>query len=502
MRLSILFLSTCALLSIGRSATAAPQKAGEVRIEKKSFTTPEGEEVTFDLGTLTVPENRSDPDSRMIGVGFARIPATVQPPKAPPIFLLPGGPGFSFLHVLLSNVPDRKLRAISEATRYRQYADLIMVDQRGFSGRGEMLMTLFPAPTFDPAHPPTPEGEIAHWKKFARKTAADFEGRDIDLRGYTVKECAQDVLDLRAALGYEKITLVGTSFGSQWSFAIMRLHPDHIERALLSGVEPLDHGYDMPSYVFAAVQRMWRAIDADERYQPYLPEGGMAEAARVVIERLERAPVTIEIPQDDGSTSTIPVVRAQDFPWSDPVQILELYHGHLERWKKPAPPRGSPMKLIGPLIDSSLGVTPERLHRLWTDPATRYLGRRNFALYLETADIWPSPDVGDDFRTPILCDVPVVFAQGDWDTSTPIENTFEIAPFFPNSRMILAHRGGHGVLGPIHRELPEVWKELDEFLRTGDMEDIPARVTLLPSRRFPSPSFPLAPGEATSDDGH
>ena len=156
--------------------------------------------------------------------------------------------------------------------------------------------------------------------------------------------------------------------------------------------------------------------------------------------------------------------------------------------------RRQPIRLIGPLIDSSLGVTPERRHRLWTDPATRFVGRGNFAPYLATADIWPSPDVGDAFRTPVLCQVPVIFAQGDWDTQTPIENMFEIAPYFTNSRVIIAERGGHGVIAPIARELPSVWKELLEFLRTGDMEGIPVRVRLQPSRRFSPPRFP--PGSA------
>ena len=182
-----------------------------------------------------------------------------------------------------------------------------------------------------------------------------------------------------------------------------------------------------------------------------------------------------------------------EFPWNDPAQILALYHRHHEPFRRLAlqgrVDRSGSVPLIGPLIDSSLGVTPERRHRLWTDPATRYLGRGNFALYLATAEIWPSPDVGDEFRTPVLCDIPVVFAQGDWDTKTPLENTFEIAPFFTNSRVIIAERGGHGVIEPIFEQHPSVGEELLDFVRTGDLEGLPARVRLAPSRRFAPPEF-------------
>ena len=118
---------------------------------------------------------------------------------------------------------------------------------------------------------------------------------------------------MAAALGYDRIMLNGTSFGSQWSFAIMRLHPDIVARALLSGVEPLDHGYDMPSDVFAAVQRMWRTVDDDARFAPYLPPGGMAEAALAVIERLEREPLVIAATGRSGKTRTVGVFGPADF---------------------------------------------------------------------------------------------------------------------------------------------------------------------------------------------
>ena len=89
----------------------------------------------------------------------------------------------------------------------------------------------------------------------------------------------------------------------------------------------------------------------------------------------------------------------------------------------------------------------------------------------------------------MLCDVPVVFAHGDWDLKTPIENMYEIAPFFPNSRCVVAHRGGHGVLEPIAQQLPHAWFELEEFCRSGDLEGIPDRVTLAPSRSLDPPRF-------------
>lgn len=469
---------------------AAQDAVGSVVIEAASVELPGGD-VPYEIGTLSVPENRSNPESRRIGVGFARFEA-LSPSETPPLFLLPGGPGGSFIERLRHSDEERRERFVSWIRRFQRVGEVVIVDQRGFSERGEKIRAPYQFPVRRIDQPATEAQVIDGYRDFARAAVAQFEGEETDLSGYTVKQCAADVNDLRAALGYEKITLVGTSFGSQWSFAVMRLFPDSVARALLSGVEPLDHGFDMPSYVFAALQRMWTEIEKDERFGPYLPEGGIAAALESIRGRLDQGPIRLNEPDDDG---TAMLLGTQDLTIWDPAMILELYHGHHDRWRQRVARSAlggfANGPLIGPLIDSSLGVTPQRRHRLWTDPATRYLGRRNFALYLATAEIWPSPDVGDDFRTPMLCDIPVVFAQGDWDTSTPLENTFEIAPYFPRSRVVVAERGGHGVLGPIADELPEVWRELEEFLRTGDSSGIPARVRLRPSRRFDPPTFEL-----------
>src|SRR5712671_1577062 len=77
-------------LAQSASTLATPRKAGEIIIEQASLTTPGGETIPFELGTLFVPENRSDPKARIIGVGFARF-RPPHPTGVPPIFQLIGG---------------------------------------------------------------------------------------------------------------------------------------------------------------------------------------------------------------------------------------------------------------------------------------------------------------------------------------------------------------------------------------------------------------------------
>src|SRR5262245_12450752 len=488
------------------SPNAAPQaasrKAGEVVIESASMTSTQTGAINYELGTLYVPENRADPKSRLIGVGFARIRA-LQPTGAPPTFHLPGGPGQSFLPILKQGKATYWLRTIA---LYRRVSDVVIVDQRGFSERGDVLKYRYRATEKPLDQPDSIIRSVALNVELARAAMAEYANKGVDLRGYTIKECADDVNDLRKALGYDRITLVATSFGSQWSFAVMRRHPDMVMRALLSGVEPLDYGYDMPSHVFAAIQRMWWEAEKDPRIKPYLPEGGLAAAAREVLRRLDRAPVNATVKAPGWTPGEAPTITLgpEDFRRSfqrgtnGPAILLSLYHEQYDSWAWSAlagrRSREAELLVIGPLIDTGLGVTPRREYLLRTDAGTEFLGQWNFDSYLATADIWPTPDVGDEFRTETVSLIPVVFAQGDWDTNTPVENALNIAPYFPNGRLIIATHGGHGVIDPIADSLPGVFETLLEFLRTGGAANLPARVTM-PAPEFNAPDFPPPPAK-------
>jgi pimeloyl-ACP methyl ester carboxylesterase len=489
------------LTEVQEPSKKPPQKPGEVVIEPASVTAGELGKVDFELGTLYVPENRAGANSRLIGVGFARFRAEPRT-DAPPIFLLPGGPGSSYLSDLKPGNSSRP-RLLKNILRYRAIGDVVLVDQRGFSERGEVLKFRHVTPNEPLDQPASLERSTASFTAMARAAVAEFSTKGIDLRGYTVKECADDVNDLRKALGYERIMLMGGSFGSQWSFAVMRRHPAVVVRALLGGVEPLDCGYDMPSHVMAAVQRMWWEAEQDPRLKPYLPPGGLMAATREVLQRLQREPVRVPLAGViDAKTGVAVAVtlghedvqRAAALRNPEgPAFILSLYHGRYEQlaFATNLARRSRPQEfpLIPVLIDTSLGVTPRRKHLLRTDPATAILGHWNFDSYLATAELWPSPDVGDEFRTEVVSSIPVVFVSGDWDTQTPIENTLQIAPYFPKGHVLIVERGGHGAMNQVAQHLPETMDALLAFLKTGNSAGLPTKVAV-PGPKFTVPSFP------------
>jgi pimeloyl-ACP methyl ester carboxylesterase len=283
----------------------------------------------------------------------------------------------------------------------------------------------------------------------------------------------------------------------------MRRHPDRVARALLAGVEPLDCTFDMPSHVLAAMQRMWREAEQDERLKPYLPPGGLNAAAQAVLERLERKPISVSLQKNTVT------VGPEDFrkalilhSAAGPEFILSLYHAHYEEWARfvyqTRRSRVTELPVLGALIDTSLSTTPQRRRLLQNDAATSLLGQWNFDRYLATADIWPSPDVGDAFRTEAECRIPVVFVHGDWDTQTPMENTLQIAPYYRKGHVLLVECGGHGALNQLDQHLPDTADALFAFLKSGKMETLPKRVKI-PAPRFGVPNFPVPQRSSAAD---
>lgn len=473
------------------AAALAQHQSGDIVVEHGTVHDEQGHAVPYEIGTLYVPENRHKTSSRVIGVGFARI-RSPHPTGAPPVFWLPGGPGLSVLGAFAKNDMSKLRLWLSLA----EVGDLVVLEQRGYTARGEMLLGKRPSLPLD--RPATIAADVAAMRAMAASAVA--ANPDKDLSGYDIAEYAADVDTLRRALGYDKVSLFGGSFGSQWSLAVMRLHPDIVARAVLASVEPLDNGYDMPSHIYASLQRIAYDADRDPALQPYLPPGGVMAAARALHERFAKEPVRVIVRDGHGKSQTV-VLGPQDLQlallshtqdgdrW--PAFILSLYYRHYEDWARETIENrlAADTILIGPLSDSSLGASAGREHQLRTDPAIAMLGTWDFEANIASAPDWPTADMGDALRKPVPSDIPVIFVHGDWDTSTPIENTLGLLPYFRNGHAILVHRGAHnGAMYQLRNE-PAAKQAVYAFLRTGATADLPVEVTL-PLPAFAVPGFP------------
>ena len=82
---------------------------------------PQG--VIVQCGNLVVPENRSDPDSRMIELHVMVFGTSSRDPAPDPLLYLAGGPGSSIVETSLYQLPL--------FLRFLEERDVIVFDQRG-----------------------------------------------------------------------------------------------------------------------------------------------------------------------------------------------------------------------------------------------------------------------------------------------------------------------------------------------------------------------------------
>ena len=110
--------------------------------------------------------------------------------------------------------------------------DIVLVDQRG-TGASNAL-TLPAPPDTSALSASEADARLAAWMRDS------LAALDADPRFYTSTVAADDLDDVRAALGYDKIDLYGTSYGGTLAQYYLRQHADHVRVAVLDGSTPLD----------------------------------------------------------------------------------------------------------------------------------------------------------------------------------------------------------------------------------------------------------------------
>ena len=220
--LVIVVLATTVMACGGKE----PPITVELNLEPCTYTAGDVE-YDADCGTLVVPENRSDPNSRMIELPVIRVRALSDNPTEP-IFWLAGGPGHTNMHFSnLDGLIDNH--------------DIVLVGYRGADGSvvldcpevTEALTSLGSKLTSD-------ESFTSIGSAYTR-CAVRLQDEGVDLDGYTVPEVAEDMEAARIGLGYQRINLLSQSYGTRVAMIYSWRHPDSLYRVVMIAVNPPGH---------------------------------------------------------------------------------------------------------------------------------------------------------------------------------------------------------------------------------------------------------------------
>lgn len=188
----------------------------------------------FQCGTVHVPLDYDNPDEATISIALVRLPAGKPDEKIGSLFLNPGGPGGSGVDFALSVAPYIYTQDV------RDRFDIVGFDPRGVSRSTALRCFGNPkqwTPYFtDWAFPITPEQD-AIWR-----TADLFLINACEQRGSKIMDhmstadVARDLDMLRQAVGDEKLTYVGLSYGTFLGVTYANMFPDNFRALVVDGV--------------------------------------------------------------------------------------------------------------------------------------------------------------------------------------------------------------------------------------------------------------------------
>jgi pimeloyl-ACP methyl ester carboxylesterase len=479
------------------TAVAPAPEAGSLFIYPERIPLAGGGFANAERGIFFAPVNRSRPGSGVLGIEVYRFRASAAAnPDTPPIFYLHGGPSFPGLEGALENLGtfEERWRPLTDIS------DVIVVGQRGIGSSKPTTTietTMAPQPADEPFDPDVAGEEF---RGILASERAFWEETGLDLSGFTVLEAAEDVNEVRKALGYEKIIVWGGSFGSHWGMSLMRKHPEIIERVILRGMEGPDHTYDHPGHLWNVYRRVADEAESAAELNGRIPEGGLVAAFEEFVRTAAEDPFTVSVvDQVDGGlhevlfdgTAARRLARgfSEGLPgW--PADVIELSEGNFARAAEALYLRATSsdreLRTASYFqLDCGSGITPERLEDQNADPANQVLFGMNWG-YIAGCPAWES-DLGDDFRQNFETEIPAVIVHGTWDTSTPYENALELLPFFKNSKFVPVIRGPHGAIQAAMGVSDEFAEGLLHFAATGDWGQVPDTVWMPPVRfRVPS----------------
>jgi pimeloyl-ACP methyl ester carboxylesterase len=472
---SVSFVSIVSLASVSPTNLAAAEPASKaIRWEPYPIVSPYGvPSLRGELGHLRVPESRAPGDSRVasspreIELAFVRLSSTSRRPGAPIVWLA-GGPGGSGT----SDLDTPVLRILLEL---RRSGDVIALDQRG-TGLSVPRLDCPGTIEFPRDVPLDRARSVAGLETAAHACADAWRGRGVDLAAYNTRESAEDLEDLRIALGAAKLRLFGGSYGTHLALAAIRAHEDRIERVALIGVVGPDHLRRSPAASEGQLEEISRIVRGDPKLSARLPD--LIGVIRSVRDRLDRSPVaeTVELP--DGTRIAV-VLGRFDLDWYTrgllssresiahlPAFFAAMAAGDFQElarttaaWRSTPAPSATMFAMR-----CASGASPDRLARIEAE-------RRRVTLS-ETLDFaeesvcraWGVPRLPDDFRSPVRSTVPALFVSGSLDGDTPQTNAGEVMRGFPNGHHLLVEGAAHSLLA---FQDPRARAALCDFLAEG-----------------------------------
>jgi pimeloyl-ACP methyl ester carboxylesterase len=410
----------------------------------------EGTKEKVRCATYEVFENRATKRGRKIALKIVVFPATGRERSADPLFYIPGGPG--------SSATEDAPYIAQGFAKIRERRDLVFVDQRGTGGSNPLNCDLF--------NPSSLQSYLGAYFPLedVRKCREQLELK-ADLKLYTTSIAMDDLDEVRAALGYDRINIFGGSYGTRAAQVYLRRHPRRVRAIILHGVSPPGQFMprDFPQHTERALDGVLEECAADEACRAAFPN--LRAEVKAVLERLLRRAVEVTVKHPQSGVSTR-VELSRDLAGeairymlyqSDAASRIPLYI-HLAAQGNFTPLAEAAIFYRRRIVATGsngmyLSVTcAEDLP--WIKPgegernaAHTFLGDYRLRHQRAACALWPRGEIPGDYAELTRANVPALIFTGQWDPVTPPVYGDMAAKYLTNSLHLVVPHGGHGFNG-------------------------------------------------------
>lgn len=318
----LLLVAGCSSLVDGRAVVAVPPPG--TPIEWTQCQTEASDEARVpagaECGMLSVPVDYDEPDGEVARIAMIRFKATGD--KIGSLIINPGGPGESGVEAAAGVVGS-----LPESVRQR--FDLVGFDPRGVANSTPALWCNSDADNdrlrAEPQVDYSPEGvaEIEQETKEFVQRCEDKMGKEF-LANIGTANVAKDLDAMREALGDEKLTYLGYSYGTRIGATYAENYPDKVRAMVLDGaIDPNADPTEANVRQAAAFQQAFNDYAADCAKDPSCPLGTDPAKANEVYHSLVDPLVDEPLPTRDP----------RGLSYSDAIvgTILPLYSPNLWR---------------------------------------------------------------------------------------------------------------------------------------------------------------------------
>jgi pimeloyl-ACP methyl ester carboxylesterase len=436
------------MLVLGLGACGGGDQGGEAAYAVPSLTLrdlhrcKEGPGPTSLLcGAISVPFEREEPSLGNTRVGFTVLPRKQrQRPSRGTIVAVEGGPGYASSWTVRSFV---KLFG-----SLLQRRELVMVDMRG-TGRSRPLHCR-----------DLQAGRAPHW--IGLPICAERLGPRFS--SYRTSAAADDINDVRRALGLGRITLYGDSYGTFLAQSYAFRHPQTLNALVLDSAYPTrGESAWYPSLIETGVRSMSIACrrspecsgNADERLEKlvhYLRS--RHKGVGPLIDTLAAAAYNVPNSYLRIDSAGTKLRHGDSHPWKVLIADAKLGYGHLHHFSVSAEYVFSCNDY--PLLWEKDATEAERRRQLeaevssYRNEALKPFSPREVALSSDTlyqycltvprpSELYEPPVSPEDSPT----QAPVLVVAGELDNVTTPDEGRMVADEFPDARLYVARGAGH-----------------------------------------------------------